>query len=107
MLIERQIQRQIEAALFKGKTLVLFGPRQVGKTTLVKTILEAHPGKSSYVSCDLPEVQKLLREPKLEDLRRFVAHCRLLVLDEAGRSPVVIRPILRHWPGVPHWTTLS
>ena len=40
MLIERQIQRQIEANLFKGKTLVLFGPRQVGKTTLAEAILE-------------------------------------------------------------------
>ena len=87
MLIERQTQAQIESVLFKGKTIVLFGPRQVGKTTLVKTILETHAENSSYVSCDLPEVQKLLREPKLEDLRRFVADCRLVVLDEARALP--------------------
>jgi len=47
MLIERQIQRQIEATSFKGKTLVLFGPRQVGKTTLAKAILEVHPERSA------------------------------------------------------------
>jgi predicted AAA+ superfamily ATPase len=85
MLIPRQIQSQIEAALFKGKTLVLFGPRQVGKTTLAKAILETRSEKSAYISCDLPEVQKLLRDSKLEDLRRFVADHRLLVLDEAQR----------------------
>lgn len=85
MLIERQIRRQIQGALFQGKILVLFGPRQVGKTTLVKAVLAEYPGKSSYVSCDLPETQKLLQEPRLEDLRRFVGDSRLVALDEAQR----------------------
>jgi len=43
--------------LFKGKTLVLFGPRQVGKTTMARAILARHADHSAYVSCDLPEVQ--------------------------------------------------
>lgn len=101
MVIERQIHRQIEGALFKGKTLVLFGPRQVGKTTLAKAILEAHRGQSGYVSCDLPEVQKLLREPKLEELRRFVAGRRLLVLDEAQRVEgigLALKILHEHFP---------
>jgi hypothetical protein len=101
MLIERQIQRQIEAALFKSKTLVLFGPRQVGKTTLAKAILEAHAEKSAYVSCDLPEVQKLLSAPKLEDLRHFVADRRLIVLDEAQRVEgigLALKILHEHFP---------
>ncbi len=84
-MLPRLLQRQIEDALFKGKTLVLFGPRQVGKTTLAQAILAQHAAHSAYVSCDLPEVQKLLREPKLEELRRFVVDHRLMVLDEAQR----------------------
>ena len=101
MLIERQIQPQIEAALFKNKTLVLFGPRQVGKTTLAKAILATHPKSSAYVSCDLPEVQRLLREPKLEDLRRFVADRRLIVLDEAQRVEgigLALKILHEHFP---------
>ena len=93
MLIPRLVQRQIEGALFKGKTIVLYGPRQVGKTTLTKAILEAHSEKSAYISCDLPEVQKLLREPKLEDLRRFVADRSLIVLDEAQRVEGIGRAV--------------
>ena len=84
-MIPRLIQAQIEKALFQGKTLVLYGPRQVGKTTLVKVILGRHPEKSSYVSCDLPETQRLLSAPNLESLRRFVGGNRLIVLDEAQR----------------------
>jgi len=101
MLIERQLQPQIEAALFKGKILVLFGPRQVGKTTLAKAILEAHPEKSAYVTCDLSEVQKLLCESKLEDLRRFVADRRLIVLDEAQRVEgigLALKILHEHFP---------
>ena len=101
MLINRQIQRQIDEALFKGKTIVLYGPRQVGKTTLAKAILKVHTGKSAYVSCDLPEVQKLLREPRLEDLRRFVGDSRLLVLDEAQRVEgigLALKILHEHFP---------
>ena len=65
MFIERLIRRPIEAALFQGKTLVLFGPRQVGKTTLVKRILAGRKEPSAYVSCDLPEVRSLLQNPSM------------------------------------------
>ncbi len=101
MFIARQIQPQLEAALFKGKTLILFGPRQVGKTTLAKAILEAHPEKAAYVSCDLPEAQQLLREPRLEELRRFVADNRLIVLDEAQRVDgigLALKILHEHFP---------
>jgi hypothetical protein len=53
--LEKQSQPQIAAALFKGKTLVLFGPRQVGKTTLAQAVLDAHRDKSAYVSCELKQ----------------------------------------------------
>jgi len=85
MFIERLIRQPIEAALFGGKTLVLYGPRQVGKTTLVKAIIAGRPEPSAYVSCDLPEVRSLLQNPALADLRRFVGNRRLIVLDEAQR----------------------
>lgn len=88
-------------ALFKGKTIVLFGPRQVGKTTLVKAILETHAENSAYVSCDLPDVQRLLREPRLEELRHFVAGRRLLILDEAQRvegSGLALKILHEHFP---------
>jgi hypothetical protein len=101
MLIPRQIQAQIEAALLKGKTLVLFGPRQVGKTRRVQSLHAAHPKKSAYVSCDLPEVEKLLREPMPEELRRFAADRRLLVLDGAQRAESIglaLKILHEHFP---------
>jgi predicted AAA+ superfamily ATPase len=111
MTIKRLIQRQIEAALFQSKTLVLFGPRQVGKTTLAKAILEAHPERpSAYVSCDLPEVRKMLSEPKLEDLRRFVSNRELIVLDEAQRVEgigLALKILHEHFPNTQFLVTGS
>ena len=39
MKIQRIIQSQVESRLVPGKVVVLLGPRQVGKTTLLRDIL--------------------------------------------------------------------
>ena len=32
-LIERNIKDKVESSLYKGKVIVIYGPRRVGKTT--------------------------------------------------------------------------
>lgn len=39
-MIKRELQDKIQKKMFSGKTIFLFGPRQVGKTTLLKKL---HP----------------------------------------------------------------
>ncbi|PJB17751.1 ATPase, partial [Candidatus Falkowbacteria bacterium CG_4_9_14_3_um_filter_38_19] len=39
-MLNRLIKEQIKGKLFKGKVVILYGARQVGKTTLVKEILK-------------------------------------------------------------------
>jgi len=36
MYIQRQLEPVIKKSLFKGKIIIIYGARQVGKTTLVK-----------------------------------------------------------------------
>jgi len=36
MLIERTIRKHIEDRMFKGKIIIVYGARQVGKTTLIR-----------------------------------------------------------------------
>ena len=38
-IIQRSIESSIQEELFQGKAILLFGPRQVGKTTAVEAIL--------------------------------------------------------------------
>jgi len=37
-ILSRKIQKNVEKSLFRGKVVVIYGARQVGKTTLVKEI---------------------------------------------------------------------
>ena len=45
---KRSVQPQIEKFLFKNKAIIIFGARQVGKTTLSKQIIKNLHNKLSY-----------------------------------------------------------
>ena len=52
MKIERFLQTQIENTLLPGKVLILYGPRQVGKTTLVHSLIDRLGRKTRFVNAD-------------------------------------------------------
>jgi len=86
MNIKRHIKRQIEDSLYKGKIIIIYGARQVGKTTLVKEIISAIP-KSAYFSCDEPDVRDALIDKTSSSMKAFLGDPSVLVLDEAQRVP--------------------
>jgi predicted AAA+ superfamily ATPase len=60
-MIERTISGRIAARLFKGRVITLLGARRVGKTTLVKALLQLYSDKRvRYLNCDLQSVQLAL-----------------------------------------------
>ena len=85
MIIIRHIQKDLEEALFKGKIVVLYGARQVGKTTLVQKILEKYKNDSLYLNCDEPDVREALTNKTSTELKSFIGSSRLVVIDEAQR----------------------
>jgi len=80
--IKRGIQKHIEDTLFKGKIIIIYGPRQVGKTTMVRDIIRDIDG-SAYYSCDDPDIRAKLEYKNTKDLALFAINTKLLVLDEA------------------------
>jgi len=85
MSITRQIQNDMEKTLFKGKIVILYGARQVGKTTLVKKILEKHKNDSIYLNCDEPDIRTALTNKTSTELKSFIGSKRLIIIDEAQR----------------------
>ncbi len=85
-MITRLIESCIESHLFKGKVLLIYGARQVGKTTLVKKLCQRFPG-SLYLNCDEPDIRASLENRTSTELKAFVGDHRLIVLDEAQRIP--------------------
>ena len=39
IIFERNLEKKIEPLLFKKRAILIFGPRQVGKTTLARKLL--------------------------------------------------------------------
>lgn len=88
MLYERAINNDLIKALSEqNKVILLFGPRQAGKTTLVKKIMEEIKDAPSYLTGDDLFVQELFGKNDLEGLKRAVGTSRLLIIDEAQLIP--------------------
>ena len=83
--ITRFVHKQIEEDLFKGKIVVIYGPRQAGKTTLVKQILKGFSGKSSFFNCDEPDIRLAFADKTSSELKQLIGNVDIVVLDEAQR----------------------
>ncbi len=86
-MIERTLQEKLMARLFRGKAILLTGPRQVGKTTLIKQILRTTGKKYQFFDGDDPVVRTLLEQPNTEELRQLLGESYLVFIDEAQRIP--------------------
>lgn len=86
-LIKRDLEEIIKKRLFKGKVIILYGARQVGKTTLVKNILTAYSNDGRYFNCEILSVQKNLETLEPEKIKAFLGEYKLIVLDEAQKIP--------------------
>lgn len=85
----RALQSQLESRLFKGRIVVLYGARQVGKTTLVKKILQPFlPQDGAYFNADEADIRhELIQRNTSTALHNFLGSKRLIVIDEAQRIP--------------------
>lgn len=80
-MIARQIENQVKEKLFNKKAVLIFGARQVGKTSLIKKIVNEE--KHVWLSGDEPDVQQLLENITSERINQLVGTNRFLVIDEA------------------------
>ncbi|MFH1258838.1 MAG: ATP-binding protein [Elusimicrobiota bacterium] len=85
MLIDRTIGDKIKSILLKEpKVIILYGPRQAGKTTLINRVTAQIEKKLYFVGDDL-YAQNLFKNNELEALKRVVGDHKILIIDEAQR----------------------
>jgi len=82
-MIKRALKQTINQKLGKGKAIILIGPRQVGKTTLINSILESK--EHLFLDGDDPAVRALLTNPNTEQLRSIIGGHEIIFIDEAQR----------------------
>lgn len=83
LIFKRTIEDQILDSIGKSNVLLIFGPRQVGKTTLVKQILARRNDAGAYFNCEQIAVREHFVLGKPEELRELVGARKLVVFDEA------------------------
>lgn len=88
-MIKRDLASQLKTLHRQYPVVTVTGPRQSGKTTLVKTVF---PGWT-YVSLEAPDI----REYALRDPRGFIeAYPERVILDEVQRAPDLFSYIQTH-----------
>jgi uncharacterized protein len=84
MMIERAIRNRISSTLYKGKAILLFGPRQTGKTTLLHQILDEKQDVM-WLNGDEADVQQLFANASSARLKSVFGASKTIVVDEAQR----------------------
>ena len=85
MTIERELEQVIKNKLYQKKIIVVVGPRQVGKTTLLNLVAEKIGKKVLFLNCDEPDVRKRLTLPSSTQLKALIGGGELILIDEAQR----------------------
>lgn len=85
MKISRNQNENIKRKLFKGKVIVLIGPRQVGKTTLIHSIIAERD--HLFLDGDDPIVRSLLDTPNTQEIKNLFGNHQLVFIDEGQRIP--------------------
>ncbi len=84
-MIRRALQTRIESHLFKGKAIIVIGARQVGKSTMLRMILEGRNEPTLTLNCDEPEVKEMLTNANLKELQLLIGKNKIVTIDEAQR----------------------
>ena len=82
-MYERYLKEIIIKRINSGKAIIIIGPRQVGKTTLIREVLKDHD--YLFLDGDDPKTRTLLNQPNTEEIRRIVGKHKYIFIDEAQR----------------------
>lgn len=84
-MIVRELRSRIAEKIGKRKIIVLIGPRQVGKTTLVNSLLEDIP--FLFLDGDDAVVADTLANANTETLKSIIGSYKYVFIDEVQRIP--------------------
>lgn len=84
-MISRVLIQNIKQKLTDRKAIILLGPRQVGKTTLLRSIQKEMDVPTTWWNGDEPDIRTILTAASSTQLRNLIGNAKLLVIDEAQR----------------------
>lgn len=85
-MITRILESHINSLLGTDKAIIIMGARQVGKSTLLNTLLSSRDD-IMWMNGDDPDIQQLFSQMTSTRIRTLVGNSHILVIDEAQRIP--------------------
>lgn len=92
-MIKRDFNKVLENDFFKGKVLIVIGARQVGKTTVVKQVVESFGVYANYINGDEADIYPIFKKPTSTQLKSLVGNNKVVVIDEAHQIPNIGRAL--------------
>jgi uncharacterized protein len=83
--IQRQIVNDLQNDCFKGKIIVVLGARQVGKSTIIKSLTSSQKETVLWLDGENADVHLLLQKPNSERLAQIAGNNKFVVIDEAQK----------------------
>ena len=101
--IKRILQDEIERRIRPSKVALIFGARRVGKTVLLKQILDKYPGRTLLLNGESLDTLRMLEERTITNYRQLFSGVDLLAIDEAQNIPDIglkLKLVVDEVPGV-------
>lgn len=102
-MISRTLYQNIQSRLDDPKAIILYGPRQVGKTTLLQQLSTEIEADILWWNGDEPDIRSDLENATSTWLKEQIGKRKFLIIDEAQRIEnigLVIKLIVDQIPGV-------
>ena len=82
-MIKRTLSDVIQKRFFKGKAILLLGPRQVGKTTLIQELIQEK--EYLFLNGDDSSIRSILENASTVQLQSIIGNYKIVFIDEAQR----------------------
>lgn len=84
-MVKRALQQILEEKVDFKKAIVVLGPRQVGKTTLITKIANGLAADTLYINGDDPSIRLAWNNPTQSFINNYIGNYKIVVIDEAQR----------------------
>ncbi len=82
IMVERILSKEIDKRLFSGKAIIIMGPRQVGKSSLLVAKFKDN-NDAVWLEGDNVEVQSIFENFSLSVAKSIIGNKKILIIDEA------------------------
>jgi uncharacterized protein len=85
MVINRILFNEVQSKIGAGKAIIIMGPRQAGKSTLLAELTKQTDRKHILLDCDEPDIRQLLTNTSSTALKNLIGDATLVLIYEAQR----------------------